>query len=67
MTQLFGLLVLYKEDKSAQILKSAYDLSSFGYFQRSSIKEFIDFTSELLTDKTSKGTIFSNKFDKKIF
>ena len=57
MSQLFALLVLYKEEKSAQILKAAYDLSSFGYFQRSSIKEFINFTSELLTDKTSKGTI----------
>ena len=56
MTKLFALLVLYKGENSAHILKAAYDLASFGYFQRSSIQEFISFTSKILTERTTIGT-----------
>ena len=55
MTKLFALLVLYKGENSAHILKAAYDLASFGYFQRSSIQEFISFTSKILTERTTIG------------
>ena len=59
MTKLFALLVLYKGENSAHILKAAYDLASFGYFQRSSIQEFISFTSKILTERTAIGTLTS--------
>ena len=55
MTKLFALLVLYKGENSAHILKAAYDLASFGYFQRSSIQEFISFTSKILSERTTIG------------
>ena len=63
MTKLFALLVLYKGENSAHILKAAYDLASFGYFQRSSIQEFISFTSKILTERT---TIGNQSIEKKI-
>ncbi|XP_040565409.1 synaptobrevin homolog YKT6 [Lepeophtheirus salmonis] len=55
MTRLFSLLVLYKAD-SADVLKSAYDLSSFSFFQRSSVQEFITFTSKILAERTSNNS-----------
>ena len=55
MTKLFALLILYKGENSAHILKAAYDLASFGYFQRSSIQEFISFTSKILSERTTIG------------
>ena len=55
MTKLFALLVLYKGESAAHILKAAYDLASFGYFQRSSIQEFISFTSKILSERTTIG------------
>ena len=45
--KLFALLVLHKpESGDPAVLKAAFDLTSFGYFQRSSIQEFIRFTSK---------------------
>lgn len=37
------------------ILSQAYDLSSFGYFQRGSVKEFIVFFCRTLMSKTARG------------
>lgn len=56
MTRLFSLLVLYKGDAAAHVLKSAYDLSSFSFFQRSSVQEFVNFTSKILTERTPPGS-----------
>ena len=46
--KLFSLLVLHKPEGGGDpaVLKTAFDLTSFGYFQRSSIQEFIRFTSK---------------------
>ena len=55
MTKLFALLVLHKNNDSVQTLRSAYDVSSFSFLQRSSIKEFIDFTATTLAGKTLPG------------
>ena len=46
--KLFSLLVLHKPEGGGDpsVLKAAFDLTSFGYFQRSSIQEFIRFTSK---------------------
>lgn len=37
------------------MLASAFDLSSFGYFQRGSVKEFIVFFSRTLMERTTRG------------
>ncbi len=55
MTKLFSLVILYKGDPSAHILKSAHDLASFSFFQRGSVQEFITFTSKVLTERTEIG------------
>ena len=61
MTKLFALLILYKGESAAHILKAAYDLASFGYFQRSSIQEFISFTSKILSERTTIGNYLNTK------
>ena len=51
--KLLSLLVLNKpESGDPTALKAAFDLTSFGYFQRGSIKEFIRFTSKILAQRT---------------
>jgi len=53
--KLFSLLVLHKPEGGGgdpSVLKAAFDLTSFGYFQRSSIQEFIRFTSKILAERT---------------
>lgn len=49
--KLYALSVVRKDLKSTTLV-SAYDLQSFGYFQRSSIKEFMQFTSQILVERT---------------
>ncbi|EDV20838.1 Synaptobrevin-like protein YKT6 [Trichoplax sp. H2] len=58
--KLFSLVVLYKTHQ-VDILKSSSDLASFGYFQRSSVQEFMLFTSKLLTERTQPGQRVSVK------
>ena len=54
--KLFALVVLYKpESGEPVILKGGYDLSSFSFFQRTSVQEFIKFTSKIMADKTAAG------------
>lgn len=43
MVKLFALSVFYKGSNEAKLLKSAYDLQSFSFFQRSSVQEFIGY------------------------
>ena len=52
MTKLFSLVVLYKGDAQAHILKAGYDLQSFSFFQRGSVQEFIQFTAKILAERT---------------
>ena len=53
MVKLYSLAVLYRnQEGSPQLLKAAYDLSSFGFFQRSSVQEFMAFTAKILTERT---------------
>ncbi|XP_014216569.1 synaptobrevin homolog YKT6 [Copidosoma floridanum] len=52
MVKLFALSVMYKNPTSATVLKSAYDVDSFSYFQRSSIREFMSFVSKTITERT---------------
>lgn len=56
MVKLFGLCILYKGQNSAIWLKSAYDLQSFGYFQRNSVEEFMAFTSKTIVERTQNAS-----------
>jgi synaptobrevin family protein YKT6 len=56
MVRLYAISVFYKPDLSKAIeKKAAYELSSFGFFNRSSVREFMAFTSEVLAQRTSTG------------
>ncbi|XP_004615495.1 synaptobrevin homolog YKT6 [Sorex araneus] len=54
--KLYCLSVLYKGEDKAVLLKSAHDVSSFSFFQRSSIAEFMTFTSQLIVERSKKGS-----------
>lgn len=51
--KLYGLSVCYKSSPKATILCSAHELTSFSYFQKGSVKEFMDFTSKILVERTA--------------
>ena len=55
MTKLFSIVILYKGDPSAHILKAGHDLTSISYFQRSTAENFIMFTSKILVERTGLG------------
>ncbi|XP_057606365.1 synaptobrevin homolog YKT6-like [Hippopotamus amphibius kiboko] len=59
--KLYSLSVLYKGDTKTVLLKAAYDVSSFSFFQRSSVQEFMTFTSQLIAERSSKGSRASVK------
>lgn len=57
MVKLFYIGVLYKrENNSVLTLKSASDVSSFGYFQRKSVQEFMRFTAKVFTERSDLAT-----------
>nr|CAG4652193.1 EOG090X0E6P [Triops cancriformis] len=56
MVKLYSLAVLNRVQSpstAAILLKAAYDLQSFGFFQRSSVQEFMGFTARIVTERTS--------------
>ncbi|XP_030642717.1 synaptobrevin homolog YKT6-like isoform X2 [Chanos chanos] len=53
--KLFSLSVLYKGPTKAHLLKAAYELSSVGYFQRSSVQEVMTFTCGLIVERSPPG------------
>lgn len=54
MVKLYSINVFYKGVKPVQ-KKAAYELTSFGFFQRSGAREFMAFTSEVLVERTAVG------------
>lgn len=56
MVKVYGLVVLYKGVTSATILKAAYDLQSFSFFQRSSVQEFMTFVSKTIVERTQQAS-----------
>lgn len=52
MVKLYALTILYKGPTSATALKCAYEVDSFSYFQRGSVKEFMAFVSKTITERT---------------
>ncbi|NXP05165.1 YKT6B protein, partial [Thinocorus orbignyianus] len=66
--RLYSLSVLYKGDPKVHLLKAAYDVSSFNFFQRSrcqrsvcSVQEFMTFTSQLIVERSVLGSRASVK------
>ncbi|PNF31020.1 Synaptobrevin-like protein YKT6 [Cryptotermes secundus] len=52
MVKLYALNVLFKGPNNAIWLKSAYDLSAYSFFQRSSVQEFMAFVSKTIVERT---------------
>ncbi|XP_044862035.1 synaptobrevin homolog YKT6 isoform X1 [Mauremys mutica] len=59
--KLYSLSVLYKGDPKVHLLKAAYDLSSFSFFQKTSVQEFMTFTSQLIVERSVLGSRASVK------
>jgi len=55
--KLFSISVIRRpatdDGANATLLKGIYDLSSFGFFQRGSVQEFMAFTSKMLVERTN--------------
>ncbi|XP_014403951.1 PREDICTED: synaptobrevin homolog YKT6-like [Myotis brandtii] len=58
---LFSLSILYKGDPKAVLLRAAYNVSSLSFFQRTSVQEFMTFTSQLIVELSAKGSRASVK------
>ncbi|KAM7350437.1 YKT6 v-SNARE homolog [Cochliomyia hominivorax] len=52
MVKLFALSIFYKGSSEARLLKSAYDLQSFSFFQRGTVQEFMTFASKTIVERT---------------
>lgn len=50
--RLYSLNILYKGQINAIWLKTSYDLSTFNYFQRNSVQEFMGFVSKTIVERT---------------
>jgi len=55
MVRLYGITILYKTPNEAKILKTAKDLSSFNFFQRTSVGEFLGFATKIVAERTQPG------------
>ncbi|CAO0794183.1 unnamed protein product [Mucor circinelloides] len=53
--KLYSILILRKDADKAKILASQFDLSSFGYFQRGSVQEFMNFSAATIAERTPAG------------
>ncbi|KAF7488503.1 Synaptobrevin -like protein YKT6 [Sarcoptes scabiei] len=62
MVKLYYIGVFYKSDNnSVLLLKSACDLSSFGFFQRNSVGEFFRFSAKMIIERSDIATRSSIK------
>jgi synaptobrevin family protein YKT6 len=52
---LFSIAILRNDVQPAVQLSSAQDLSTFGFFQRSSVGEFMNFFSKTVAERTKAG------------
>jgi synaptobrevin family protein YKT6 len=53
--KILSLSIWNKEAEKGVELMSIHDVSQFGYFQRSSVSEFLKFTAQFLADRTAPG------------
>eukprot|EP00039_Didymoeca_costata_P018773 m.334917 g.334917 ORF g.334917 m.334917 type:complete len:199 (-) comp17464_c0_seq1:74-670(-) len=61
MVKIFCIAILHKNGGSAGHVAISKDLSTFGFFQRSTASEFMTFFSKTLAERTSNGTRHSVK------
>lgn len=61
MVKLYFVAVIYKHDRGSTILKSCADLTSFGYFQKKSVGEFMKFTSKMIVERSERASRSSIK------
>jgi len=62
MVKLFYIGVFYKQQNDkVSVLKDASDLSSFGFFQRNSVNEFMKFTSKMVVERSDVASRVSVK------
>uniref|UniRef100_A0A0B7AK81 Longin domain-containing protein n=1 Tax=Arion vulgaris TaxID=1028688 RepID=A0A0B7AK81_9EUPU len=60
--KLYSIAILLKTSQGkGKILTSKNELSSFGYFQRSTVGEFMSFTSKILVERTATASRASVK------
>lgn len=52
--RVFAIIIL-RVEPSKRIVCSAYNLETFGYFQRSAMQEFFNFTASTIGERTEKG------------
>lgn len=55
MVRILGIYLLRREPTPPAILAGEHDVSSFGYFQRTSVQEFLAFFASTLSEKTIPG------------
>ncbi|KAK6059080.1 hypothetical protein COOONC_03291 [Cooperia oncophora] len=64
--KLYSILIYHKgADGTVRSFKSAFDLSSFSFFQRGSVQEFMQFTGKLLVERSGLGarsTVKENEY-----
>ncbi|KAK5968335.1 Glycosyl transferase [Trichostrongylus colubriformis] len=64
--KLYSILIYHKaDDGTVRSFKSAFDLSSFSFFQRGSVQEFMQFTGKLLVERSGLGarsTVKENEY-----
>lgn len=63
MVKLYFIGVYRKNESQAMLVKSAVDLSSFGYFQKTSAEDFLKFTGKTIIERmegTSRLTVKEN-------
>lgn len=56
MVKVYALAVLYKGVNSATVLKAAYNLQSFSFFQKGSVQEFMTFVSKTVVERTQPAS-----------
>ena len=65
--KILAICILRREPSPSMILASEYDVSSFSFFQRSSVQEFLGFFAATLSDKTANSMRQAVEQDSKIF
>ncbi|CAO3627348.1 unnamed protein product [Cunninghamella blakesleeana] len=64
--KLYSILVLNKEETKGKIIASSFDLSSFGFFQRGGVQEFMNFTAVTIVERVSPGVRQSVEKDENV-
>lgn len=65
--KVYGLAIMKKSGGTASHLSMAKDVSSFGYFQRSSMSEFLAFFSKTVAERCAEGSRQSVEEDQCVF